>query len=105
MAAWLGRINAATGKRALMWQVPNGNQVYRSENNTSGHYQDNRAQFFLNATTGRQHMTQWANYGVLGVMFCSAFFWWYFGAPPFSTRARTSRTLASRDIDRVLARI
>src|SRR4029078_11525654 len=59
----------ATGKRALMWQVPNGNQVYRSENNTSGHYQDNRAEYFLNATTGRQHMTQWANYGVLGVMF------------------------------------
>lgn len=69
IAAWLGRIDTATDKRALMWQVPNGNQSYRSENNTDGHYQDNRPEYFLNATTGRQHMSLWANYGVIGLMF------------------------------------
>ena len=69
MGAWLGRIDTATNKRALMWQVPNGNTIYRTENNTSGHYQDNRPQYFLNATTGRQHMQEWANYGVIGIMF------------------------------------
>lgn len=69
IAAWLGRIDSATNKRALMWQVPNGNQLYRSENNTSGHYQDNRPEYFLNSTTGRQHMSLWANYGVIGLMF------------------------------------
>ncbi|MBF6612544.1 MAG: hypothetical protein IVW55_05385, partial [Chloroflexi bacterium] len=69
IAAWLGRIDASTNKRSLMWQVPNGNQQYRTENNTDGHYQDNRPEYFLNASTGRAHMTEWANYGVIGLMF------------------------------------
>src|SRR5947209_2343566 len=69
MAAWLGRIDTATNKRSLMWQVPNGNQQYRTENNTDGHYQDNRPEYFLNASTGRAHMQEWANYGVIGLMF------------------------------------
>jgi hypothetical protein len=69
IAAWLGRIDTSTNKRSLMWQVPNGNQQYRTENNTDGHYQDNRAEYFLNASTGRAHMTEWANYGVIGLMF------------------------------------
>jgi hypothetical protein len=56
-------------KRALLWQVPDGNRVYRSENNTDGHYQDNRPEYFLNGTNGRSHIQAWANYGVMGVMF------------------------------------
>ena len=68
-AAWLGRIDSATNKRALMWQVPNGNEQYRTENNTEGHYQDNRAEYFLNSSTGRSHMSEWANDGVIGLMF------------------------------------
>lgn len=69
MAAWLGRVNLVTNKRALMWQVPNGNQRYRTENNTSGHYQDNRPEYFLNSSTGRSHMSLWADQGVIGLMF------------------------------------
>jgi hypothetical protein len=69
IGAWLGRIDNTMSKRALMWQVPNGNRVYRSENNTDGHYQDNRPEYFLNPTNGRSHMTLWANYGVIGIMF------------------------------------
>src|SRR5437763_1052436 len=30
---------------------------------------------------------------------CSAFFWWYFGAPPFSARSSASRSVLSVDID------
>lgn len=69
MLNWLNTIITQTDKRALLWQVPNGNRVYRSENNTAGHYQDNRPEYFLNATNGRSHISQWANAGVLGVMF------------------------------------
>lgn len=69
IAAWLNRIDTTMNKRALLWQVPNGNRVYLSENNTDGHYQDNRAEYFLNPTNGRAHMQLWANYGVIGVMF------------------------------------
>jgi hypothetical protein len=69
MAEWMGLIVQVTGRRVMMWQVPNGNRVYRSVNNTDGHWQDNRPEYFLNPSTGRQHMAQWANYGFLGIMF------------------------------------
>ncbi len=68
MGAWLERIMEVTHLRTLMWQVPNGNRVYRSENNTDGHYQDNRAEYFLNPVSGRAHVAQWANSGVIGLM-------------------------------------
>ncbi len=69
MLSWLTTVVTQTGKRALLWQVPNGNRVYRTMNNTDGHYQDNRAEYFLNPTTGRAHIQQWANAGVLGILF------------------------------------
>ncbi len=69
MGAWIGRIVQETNKRVILWQVPNGNRVYRSENNTDGHWQDNRTEYFLNPTNGRQHIQDWANLGVLGI-------WW-----------------------------
>ncbi len=69
MGAWLGRIVALTQKRAMMWQVPNGNRLYRTESNSNGHYQDNRPEYFLNPTSGRSHMLEWANQGVMGIMF------------------------------------
>lgn len=69
MGAWLGRIVSLTQKRTMLWQVPNGNRVYRTENNTAGHYQDNRAEYFLDANSGRDHMLEWANRGVMGIMF------------------------------------
>lgn len=68
MGAWLGKIVSATGRRAMLWQVPEGNRVYRTENNTSGHWQDNRPEYFLNPTSGRAHLAEWANLGVVGIM-------------------------------------
>ena len=73
MGAWIGRIGAQTGRRVVLWQVPNGNRVYRTENNSDGHYQDNRPEYFLNPGSGRAHMSQWANWGVVGI-------WWGAGA-------------------------
>ncbi len=65
---WLGTIINGTQKRAIMWQVPNGNRVYTTENNTNGHYQDNRTEYFLNSTNGRQHIQEWANVGLMAIM-------------------------------------
>ena len=48
MASWLGMIISQTQKRSMLWQTPNGNRIYRTENNTDGHYQDNRPEYFLN---------------------------------------------------------
>ena len=68
MGAWLGKIVSTTGRRAMLWQVPNGNRVYRTENNTDGHWQDNRPEYFLNPTNGRAHLARWANFGVVGIL-------------------------------------
>jgi hypothetical protein len=68
MGAWLGTIVSATSRRTMLWQVPNGNRVYRTEDNTNGHWQDNRPEYFLNPATGREHLAQWANLGVVGIL-------------------------------------
>jgi hypothetical protein len=67
-STWLGSVSQQTNKRVIMWQVPNGNRVYKSENNTSGHYQDNRPEYFLNPTNGRANIQEWMNAGVIGLM-------------------------------------
>ncbi len=49
-ARWLAYVHAlstALGRRIVVWQVPVGNQRYRTMDNTPGHYQDNRAEYFL----------------------------------------------------------
>jgi hypothetical protein len=60
---YLGAITATTGRSAMVWQVPLGNQWSASENNTDGHYQDNRAEYFFG------HVNELANVGVIGVLF------------------------------------
>jgi len=54
------------GKRAVIWQVPIGNTLYRSMNNSWGHYQDNRAQYWLG---DRSRMEQLADAGVVALLF------------------------------------
>ena len=47
---------------------PLGNTLSRTENDTTGHYQDNRAQYFLNPGN-RQNITNYVNAGVIGILF------------------------------------
>jgi hypothetical protein len=56
---YLGAVTAATGRRAMVWQVPLGNQYFDTDNNTPGHYQDNRAEYFF------AHMADLRSVGVL----------------------------------------
>jgi len=47
---WLAFVRALSSgldRRIVVWQVPVGNQRYRTMDNTEGHYQDNRAEYFL----------------------------------------------------------
>ena len=46
-----------------MWQVPMGNQYFDTMNNTSGHYQDNRAEYILG------NVASFAAAGVIAVLF------------------------------------
>lgn len=65
---WEDYIRAATtaaNRKAIVWQVPIGNQVYLTENNTAGHYQDNRVEYFFS------HWQELKNAGLVGALFGS----------------------------------
>jgi hypothetical protein len=60
---YLGAVTSTIGKSAMVWQIPLGNQWFDTENNTDGHYQDNRAEYFFG------HLGELQQAGVIGVMF------------------------------------
>src|SRR5437870_13747268 len=47
----------------LLWQVPVGNQYFQSENNTDGHFQDNRAEYIFN------HIPELIDAGIVAALF------------------------------------
>jgi hypothetical protein len=59
---------ASTGQRTVVWQIPLGNTLMRALNNTWGHFQDNRPQFWLDdAANG--NLAAWRDAGVLALLF------------------------------------
>ncbi|MDP9402880.1 MAG: hypothetical protein M3P85_06000, partial [Actinomycetota bacterium] len=60
---YIATITAATGKPAFVWQVPLGNQRFRTMDNTDGHYQDNRAEYFF------EHVPELREAGITAVLF------------------------------------
>jgi hypothetical protein len=68
-ARWLTymtRLHADTGRPLIAWQVPVGNQFFLTMNNSNGHYQDNRAEYFLG------HPADLAAAGIAAVLFGKA---------------------------------
>jgi hypothetical protein len=63
--AYARAITQATGRGMIVWQIPEGNQYFQSLNNTDGHYQDNRAEYFFG------HVDELANAGIIGLIFGS----------------------------------
>jgi hypothetical protein len=66
---WLAALGQYQSKRCLLWQVPVGNYYFSACNNTEGHYEDNRAQYFLEGYPTNPHLRQWADAGVIGILF------------------------------------
>jgi hypothetical protein len=65
-ARWEQFISATvhtSGKQAIVWQIPMGNQYFQSEDNSKGHYQDNRAEYFFG------HLDELRDSGVIGLLF------------------------------------
>jgi hypothetical protein len=60
---FIGALTADTGLHVMMWQVPDGNQYFDTENNSQGHTQDNRAEYILG------HVADFAHAGIIGVLF------------------------------------
>jgi hypothetical protein len=56
-------IAADNSRPMLLWQVPVGNQYFQTENNTDGHFQDNRAEYIFG------HIPELIQVGIIGAMF------------------------------------
>jgi len=65
---YLGGYSRATGQAIAMWQIPLGNTEMRAENNTRGHFQDNRVQWLL-GRGGERHLRQYRAAGVIAYLF------------------------------------
>ena len=65
---FLGDFSAATSKRIVMWQIPLGNTKMRSQNNTTGHSQDNRPEWLLDEPA-RTHLAAYRDAGVVAFFF------------------------------------
>ena len=63
---WMTELHAKTGRQLVVWQVPVGNQYFRTDNNTAGHFQDNRAEYFI------AHYSSLQAAGIVAVMFGKA---------------------------------
>jgi hypothetical protein len=60
---FISALTADSGLHVMMWQVPDGNQYFDTENNSQGHTQDNRPEYILG------HVADFAHAGILGVLF------------------------------------
>lgn len=65
---YISTIYQGTGLRSMLWQMPIGNTLYRSCNNTKFHYQDNKVEYFL-GSGNRQNIVNFAGAGVIGSLF------------------------------------
>ncbi len=59
---------AASAQRVVVWQVPLGNTKMRAMDDTWGHYQDDRVQWFLD-DPGGTHLALWRDAGVIALLF------------------------------------
>ncbi len=66
---YITSVTQGTDRRAMLWQVPIGNTVFRTENNSDGHYQDNRVQYWLGGYPDDGHIAALAKAGVIGILF------------------------------------
>lgn len=60
---FIGLLSQDTHRRVVMWQVPMGNQYFDTMNDSTGHYQDNRAEYILG------NVTSFASVGIIAVLF------------------------------------
>jgi hypothetical protein len=65
---YLAKFSALTQKRIVMWQIPLGNTKMRAVNNTHGHYQDNKVEWFFD-DPGRVNLGAYARAGVIAFLF------------------------------------
>jgi hypothetical protein len=68
---WAAAFTAAAQKRLVIWQVPVGNTVMRTCNNTNFHYQDDRDEYWLSNYPNNPGVSELAQAGVIGLVFAA----------------------------------
>jgi hypothetical protein len=66
---WASAFTTAAQKRLVIWQIPIGNTLMKSCNNTNFHYQDNREQYWLENYPSNTTISSLAQAGVIGLIF------------------------------------
>jgi hypothetical protein len=61
--AFIDAARQAVNKPVYIWQIPVGNQYFRTVNNTRGHYQDNKVEYFFD------HIEELRSVGIAGLLF------------------------------------
>jgi hypothetical protein len=67
--AWCAELHRQTGLPVMIWRIPLGNTVMAACNNTPWHYEDNRAEYFLENYPSNRHILEWSQAGVVGLLF------------------------------------
>jgi hypothetical protein len=62
---WMTELHARTARQLVVWQVPVGNQYFDTMDQSPGHRQDNRAEYFLS------HVSALQAAGIVAVLFGS----------------------------------
>ncbi|MGY4539611.1 phage-related protein [Mucilaginibacter sp. UYNi724] len=65
---FLKKLNQQTGQKIILWQIPVGNTATATCNNKSGHYKDNKAEYFLQPVLSNGNMGNIKAYGEAGVI-------------------------------------
>ena len=60
---YVNAIVSTTNHKVIVWQIPVGNQRMRTMNNSAGHYQDNRVEYF------GTHTLELVSVGVIALLF------------------------------------
>jgi len=69
---FVSRLSTELNQDVILWQIPIGNTLYRSGDNTVGHYQDNRAEYFLQPVVesgDTARLAQFRDAGVVAFLF------------------------------------
>lgn len=66
---FMGAVHQGTKKPMVMWQIPLGNTVMRSSDNTTRHYQDNRVQWLLDPAHQWRKLRAYRDAGVVALLF------------------------------------
>jgi hypothetical protein len=61
-----------TDRKGMIWQIPLGNTIYRTVNNSPWHFQDNHVEYFL-LPENRQNVIDHAEIGIVGLLFGGGF--------------------------------